>query len=621
MIRFATNGRLTQLGRIVVTVLAAWALVFILPDCVRVFRAMPVLGFAVDDAGVVRGTPEPFAQRAGVHEGDRLDLNVIRCGLRADAEACAAALALFGGMSGYQYAAPRPYRFAFCTTACGPGADRAVVVTPEPVGLPLPVRLLLLLDEILGVAFVTLATALVWQCPSAMTWGFFLYALYFNPGQTYTTYALLQPWPPIVFAQEAFQALAEGAGMAGFILFALRFPRNAQTPIGARIERWLVPLAVIGFLWNAVTFATPLSAFGSATSAVMGVFDNIWVLFGALVDVAVVAILVIRLRQTRAGRAADSIRVQWVLWSMILGLPPALLAEYVATSPPFGLSQTVGEGIVYALFLFNGIVPLVVFHAVRRERVVDVRFGLTRPLLHGVFGLAILVALTMVMHLIDEPLSRGLFGAGSLIVVGLLLDKFREPLEALFDTLAFSSLRQCERRFRESGADLMRKPTVEKLHAPVAQRPATILGLASSAFFYDPGGRAYRLCAQIGWDAQELSLPPDDLLLADAVSHRTAHRFLEPPQSSAELPTDMGAPALTLPMIVAGSVVGVLVVGAHERGMDINVDEEELLVCFLASAAVAYERVEMSTLRDEVARLQQQLAGLGVAASLRLAGS
>lgn len=620
--RCATDDGLTWLGRIVVSVLATWALAFILPDCIRVVRAMPTLGFTVDDAGVVRGKPEPFALRAGVREGDRLDLRVVRCGPRATTEGCSSAIALFSGMGGYQYVAPREYRFAFCSQACGKGPDRTVSVTPEPLALPLPVRVLLLLDEILGVAFVVLATALVWQCPSAMTWGFLLYALYFNPGQTYTAYALLQPWPPLVFVQEAFQALAEGAGMAGFILFALRFPRNARTAAGARIEPWLVPLAVIGSLWNAVTFSTPLDLFGPATNEVMGVFENVWVVFGALVDVAVLAILVVRLRQTRAGRAAaDSIRVQWVLWSMILGLPPALLAEYLATSPPFGMAQTTGEGIVYALFLFNGIVPLAVYHVVRRERVVDVRFGLTRPLLRGVFGLAIVVAVTMVMHLIDEPVTSGLFGAGALIVVGLLLDKFREPLETLFDRIAFSSLRQCEKRFRESGAELMRKPTVEKLHTSVAQRPATILGLASSAFFYDPRGRAYRLCAQIGWDDQTPAFPPDDPLLADAIARRSPHRFLAAPQSSGEIPTGMGTPALALPMIVAGSVTGVLVVGAHERGMDVNADEEELLVCFLASASAAYERIEMSTLRDEVARLQKQLEGLGVAGTLRLAES
>ena len=49
-----------------------------------------------------------------------------------------------------------------------------------------------LLCQIAGIAVVIAAAWLVWSRPSAMSWGFFLYVNWFNPGQEYAFYAILQ---------------------------------------------------------------------------------------------------------------------------------------------------------------------------------------------------------------------------------------------------------------------------------------------------------------------------------------------------------------------------------------------------------------------------------------------
>ena len=50
------------------------------------------------------------------------------------------------------------------------------------------------------------AAYLVWLRPGAMTWGFFAYAIEFNPGQAYQFYAWLQQWPRAMLTKGSFAA-------------------------------------------------------------------------------------------------------------------------------------------------------------------------------------------------------------------------------------------------------------------------------------------------------------------------------------------------------------------------------------------------------------------------------
>ena len=59
------------------------------------------------------------------------------------------------------------------------------------------------------------AAWLVWTRPSAMSWGFFLYVNWFNPGQAYAYYAILQQWPLVLLAQDIAGCFAQAAGYAG----------------------------------------------------------------------------------------------------------------------------------------------------------------------------------------------------------------------------------------------------------------------------------------------------------------------------------------------------------------------------------------------------------------------
>ena len=145
-------------------------------------------------------------------------------------------------------------------------------------------RLVLLADTIVAIIMIAAAFRLVGVYPGKITWGFFLYAIWFNPGQTYAYYALLQQWPVAIFAQEIAEALAHGAGFAGLLIFALRFPTDAPSPPWARFE-WIAPVLgiVIAVLWLA-SFA---NAFGFPTE----MLTSTAFLLGYAVDAAVLVIL------------------------------------------------------------------------------------------------------------------------------------------------------------------------------------------------------------------------------------------------------------------------------------------------------------------------------------------
>src|SRR5438132_1187253 len=74
----------------------------------------------------------------------------------------------------------------------GNGEPRSVKVAAMPAPVHWLQSFALLLTEIAGIAFVSAAAWLVWSRPSAMSWGFFLYAIWFNPGQDFVYFLILQ---------------------------------------------------------------------------------------------------------------------------------------------------------------------------------------------------------------------------------------------------------------------------------------------------------------------------------------------------------------------------------------------------------------------------------------------
>ena len=73
-------------GRPLLIGLLIWALLMIVPDLARVVRPLASFGFYADNNGMVYDATGPFidksaspAWKAGIREGDQLDLSRMRC--------------------------------------------------------------------------------------------------------------------------------------------------------------------------------------------------------------------------------------------------------------------------------------------------------------------------------------------------------------------------------------------------------------------------------------------------------------------------------------------------------------------------------------------------------------
>jgi hypothetical protein len=76
----------TTPSRLLLIGLTVWGLVMIVPDLVRVLQPLGSLGFLADNDGLIYDIDGPFpdeasspAWRAGIRDGDQLDLDAMRC--------------------------------------------------------------------------------------------------------------------------------------------------------------------------------------------------------------------------------------------------------------------------------------------------------------------------------------------------------------------------------------------------------------------------------------------------------------------------------------------------------------------------------------------------------------
>ena len=127
-----------------------------------------------------------------------------------------------------------------------------------------------------------------------MSWGFFLYVNWFNPGQVYAFYAILAQWPLALLVQDAAAILAQAAGYAGFLLFVLRVPNNKTEARWRGVER---ALPFVGVVFALVLLASYGAVFGHPAETV----TRVSILVGFVVDAAALAILLTRRRIADAG--------------------------------------------------------------------------------------------------------------------------------------------------------------------------------------------------------------------------------------------------------------------------------------------------------------------------------
>ena len=595
----------------------AWALAVIGPDFYRLYWPLGTIGFEADNSGYIYSVDGPPATTVnipdhpgrGLQIGDTIPLAPGAC-WRPTSEYCINYLSIFGGMSGLSYVRIDP---AITIPVVLKGANKndrlPVTLRPSPHTLGPATQLLLALCQLAGVFMVWRAFRLVWHKPGLMTLGFFLYAMWFNPGQYFVLYAWLQEHPILLLSQETLQAIAQGAGYAGFLIFSLRFPHNRTEPQFLRLEYLAVVLGVILAALQLVSF---LNVFGLPTE----IYTRSALLSGYAVPLYAIFIA---WRRWRLQSPLDYQRMRWVLWGCAIGIPAFIFADSnEATSLwvryvwnwNIWRGWSPDEAVFEASFLISGVLAIFICEATRRQRVVNVSYEL-RGLAGSAIVLLLLAAAEAWMH---EPLMQA-------------FELLRVP-DTLQFPLIIATLLACgiaghraghmashflNRTYHHGaahletlGAKIIHSLAIEDVDSELINGPAHAFALASAAVFREGEEAFRRISPSKGWrpsDRSELNPTRDTRLLTAQSAIRLSLQ-----QSREEgWPPGLVAPTLAVPVIVADKLFAIALYGPHETGADLDPLEEKALERFAESAAIGYEKAKLELLEREVQDLRRQV--------------
>ncbi len=486
-------------SRILLVLLTIWALAMIVPDFLRLAHPLGSFGLHADGDGRVTDARGPFrhaaespAWRAGIRPGDRLDLARMRC-LPPDTLSCATALAVLGQLQLVETG--RPGAVAIAASAGRPARNLELVAGERPFSWW--AALTLALDQAAAIPVILAAAWLVFTRPGRMTWGFFLYVIWFNPGQSYQYYAWLQTMPAALLAQNLAGAAAQGAGLAGFLLFALRAPRDISAPRWRGLEKALPPLALllalVLTLGNANVFGVPAEFFLRA-----GLFSGFAVAACALI---------LLLARRREQSPADYQRLRWVIWGCLIGLPSLTLADlaqqttlldglFAGAPPP--------DEFWDAARLINGVLCLFVFEALRRPLVVSVSIPLRRATILGL----LLSAPALFAHEQFQHVSEGI--KESLTLPGwawlLIATCALFVISRLHELATHHADRFFNRSVAQAGDDLgkliLAAPDFATIESLLADGFSGRLKLASAAVFRRENGAFGRSAWDAGWGGE-----------------------------------------------------------------------------------------------------------------------
>ncbi|MGB6905544.1 MAG: hypothetical protein WBE04_00310 [Methyloceanibacter sp.] len=585
---------------ILLFVLLAWALVMIAPDLWRVVQPLGSYGFTANNDGLISDVQGPFdaladspAWAAGIREGDQLDLSRLEC-FPYDAVACGNALAVLGGR---QFVLPgRPATFYLLPTTGQPARQVTLVAKSEPAN-PFE-RFVVALDQIAGILVVLAAAWLVWTRPGAMSWGFFLYVMWFNPGQIYGFYALLQQAPPVLLAQNAAECIAEAAGYMGLILFVLRAPNDTPDPRWRWLERALPAIGVVLALGL-------MTSYGNLFDYRTENGTRAAILIGLVVAISAVSIL---LERRRRLAPEDYQRLRWVIWGCLIGLPAFILAELASTTTIFDTAWgdfTPPDDVIGLLYLVNGILCLFVFEAIRRERVVSVAIPLRRV---TILGLTLSIPALLLHHEVEylqEHLAIPnwawlVVGAGALYLISRLHEQATHLTDRFFN-------RELDRAETELGQELLNASKPAEIDRLLADGLFSRLKLTSAAAFRLNGTTFNRDGDGHGWATAARTLSPDEPML-EPLAKGAPFPICDAHQGEPRLPPGLKRPILAVPAANPVRCFALALYGPHVSGTDLDSNERAMLGRVAGQAAAVYAELESGDLREKVVRLERELS-------------
>ena len=591
-------------GRVLLVALAFWALAMIVPDFYRLYQPLGSFGFYANNDGVITDIQGPFlnqtaspAFRAGLRVGDRLDLAQMRC-IPIRTLRCASAMAALGG---FRLVANQQRAELVMATAPGrPARELNIVAEQRPYnGWVLAV---LLLDQIAAMLVILAAAWLVWTRPGIMTWGFFLYVIWFNPGQSAQYYALLQLYSPIaLLMQNIVGAIAQGIGSAGFIWFALRAPNDETTSRWRPVELILPFIAIVLAVLLTLSYANLL---GYPTEAV----TRVGVMSGIVV--AACAFLILLARQKELP-PQDYQRLRWVIWGCLIGLPALVFADAGTTTTLLNIlwpGYSPPEQFWGLLYLVNGVLCLLVSEAVRRPYVVRVSIPLRRVTILGLLlSLPVLFLHETFDHLSEAVSKNVTLPAWAWLALAaaiiFLISKVHDSAAHYLDWLFNRSVAKAGERL---GDAVLKAENYGEVEVQIVQGVRSALGLTSASIFREQDRTFRRTSADQSWDNAARILDPRDPILERARGHRP-YDVSDDAAARNDLPGGLMRPILAVPVGDRLRCLGLALYGPHATGNALSHDERSMLAELADKAASVFMKVSDEQLRSRITALETEL--------------
>jgi len=593
-------------GRALLVAFTLWALAMIIPDFYRVYQPLGSFGFYANNDGIITDVQGPFrkqtdspAFQAGLRAGDRLDLEQMRC-IPINTLRCASAMAALGGFR--LVTNQRHAELVMAANPDRPAREIDIVAKQRPYdGWVLTV---LLLDQLAAVLVILAAAWLVWTRPGMMTWGFFLYVIWFNPGQSAQYYALLQLYSPIaLLAQNLVGAIAQGVGLTGFIWFALRAPTDEISPRWRPVERSLPFVAILLVLLLALSYANLL---GYRTE----IITRVGVLSGLVVAIWGFAILLARQRDLPPQ---DYQRLRWVIWGCLIGLPALVFADAGTTTTLLTFlwpDYSAPEQLWGLLYLINGVLCLLVTEALRKPYVVTVSIPLRRVTILGLLlSLPILFLHEGIDHIregISEKITLPAWAwIGIAAIILFLITKIHDIAVHYLDWFFNRSV---EKAGEELGDAVLQAKSFGEIEAQLVLGVHDALGLASASIFREQNHIFQRTAADQSWDHATRILDPNDPLLEPAHAHRRPYDIDPAAAARNHLPSGLMQPILAVPVGDQLRCLGLALYGPQATGNALSHDERSMLAELADKAASAFMQLNDDQLRLRIATLESELA-------------
>jgi hypothetical protein len=595
--------------RSITVVLAIWALVSIAPDFIRPFAPLGSLGLRADFGGrivsVDKGGP---AEAAGIiaatntAPGDRIDF------VRTPDDTL---FAIFGGLGGLPLFAPGT-RFEFVLISPA-GTFREVSIEAAERDPPILERARLFVAEMLGIGFILLGAILAWSFPERLdVFGFFLFAIWFNPGENYEFYALLPR--ALRVPQEVLSALLQATGLAGFLVFALRFPTDRAEGWRRYVERCL-PVFVIAL--TALALAGTGAEFGRPNRP-------LWLATFGLKAAVYPLVVAGFLSKLNILSAVDRQRLRLVLLGCIPGLFFYLIAESIdATSMWDPLFEQwhwqPPRGLIDVGYLANTLVPISIAYAVVRERVLPINAIVDRGVALGIVWVFVAmiaescIALTHAF-LEENHVVSTLIVAFMFVALAPLIEWLKDVVNGAVDRFFFLRLHRARAALAASDRDLAQTLSLAEIERLAVERPCDTMQLAAAALFVlDDRDGSYRLSAHRNWPATALTvIPAGDELLRKRVFAVRDPGFRETVSSRADVPHGPAAPNLVVALAPNAVIDALAVYSGHADGSAISADQIAVIVSFARSCGAVRAHVLAVAMRQEIARLRRAMGAADV---------